>query len=1772
MQRPLFLAIGVAFAIALAGPAGAGDWPTISRNLARDGFTADCVRPPYETKWIRSWPGEIVTTRVQAIVADGKVFIGTYSGRLHAVDAETGADLWTFQADGPILHSPAFEGGMIHFGAASPSRSLFCLRARDGEIVWKSECGEGGFCTSPAIAGARILIGGRDGIFRAIAAISGREEWSFRTGGPIRTTAAISGDRVFVASDDMHAYALRIADGGLVWKSEKMYGQSLRDYAPVVLGDVVVFRTNPMEQMGVHLGRSYNLIGRTAGIDMSSWKNVDAFVKSEKARGSPEAFEKEQRAILEYLASHPQARTFYALDAATGKERFRAPVLWGAGCQGVGIPPVRVGDGRAIVFNRTAYGNWTLGVAPMVGLQAIDLRADPRPPEEALGSIPTIRTIPLFHSKGNQPPWNTYWGTADETSVYSCGGTILYVTHQGTLSGYDLETHDLFPIAGKRDTWGGESSLPWARNEWHGPARGAVAIAGDSLYWVTGSRIIAIRGRGADPNAAGERSKRANEAGGMIRAPAGAEELRRRLDRAVSDYLSAPDYAPLLIEIGLGSHDFFFDTAAEVVATLAMADPYLERGLQVRARERMRREMGRHPLCGKESRYALDVGERRELYTITGERFFYGWEAPEALSEAYALWLYGDRTGDWGTVERYWPRARGAFEAVAAKGWSVDIEKGDRFANGSIAGMIGVARLARRFGDEKTADAASRAAAENLRRLAEHWRNGVASLPFDQKIENVAAVDGFIGAGNALFFKVVPHRQKIVKFLDLTPEVGRAIADEAPEAARFYLDFVDLVLPGWYLAFEERQVHFGENYADFPDLALGVFEAKAWIEGAPGDALARWVDIPWCRGDLYYIRKLAIAIEAMDAQSSAGDILEAAGIQGGLVVHLGCGDGRLTAALHASDAYLVQGLDEDPDAVRRARHHVDSLGLYGPVSIDVLRGQSLPYADNLVNLVVVTGRGSGVTREELARVLAPNGVAMIRGAPCDLDGWTKWVKPRPADIDEWTHYLHGPDNNAVSRDAVVGPPRHLQWIAPPRFSRSHDHLASVSAVVSAGGRLFSIIDGGSIAFVAAAPRWRLIARDASSGVRLWERNVGDWEYHLRDFRSGPADIARRLVAAGDRVYVTLGYGEPVTALDAATGETIHTYAETEGTREILCCDGMLLLVLGKPNRDWPAQEAKRIVSQPDYRPPFELYTPPPHDLRVMAVDAANGKLLWRNDGPEAREALPSTLAAADGSVYFQSPDAVVCLDATTGLSRWKAPRPAHRKRLAWSTPTLVVRDGIVFSADRRAADTSGEILWLPSGGYHEYIRGEDIDGELIAFDARTGERLWSAPAYEGFNAPVDVLIADGLLDRPVRLGKRPRHHRSPRPQDRTGRPAAVGRPEVRVRHGPRPMPSGEGDLEVSRPGTPGGRIRRSEDRHDAGEFLGARHLPVRGHARERPPVCAAPSLCLFGDGSPQVRLHGPRACGVGTCGDAAPGTRTDVPGICLSFNGRRIGCAGRLAHLSPRFAAEWLHSDARLPRPPHRLEDAARRRAHEPRRCRGRAPGRANGDAPRIRAGCNDRGKALDLRRRGPHRLAADHPRRAGALRIGRWSCLLFATERWRADLEIPGGAPHTIDRSGRPARIGMARLRERPRRRRCGLFRRRAHELPGRRHAPLQARRRDRTRDRRPEARCQGGGTRQRHRLRRLLARCALRGWRFDLPSQRSLRSRSRQTEGQRPSSLEPGRLPGCELVAPHLLAVRYIHGERLERLGQGRPGGARRPPARHRRRPCLRIRPESV
>ena len=93
--------------------------------------------------------------------------------------------------------------------------------------------------------------------------------------------------------------------------------------------------------------------------------------------------------------------------------------------------------------------------------------------------------------------------------------------------------------------------------------------------------------------------------------------------------------------------------------------------------------------------------------------------------------------------------------------------------------------------------------------------------------------------------------------------------------------------------------------------AMAVHLAPAPGEGPPGDERL---------GIAFLLLLLPLAWPApLWADPAAEQILAAAGVRGGLIVHAGCGGGQLTAPLRASDRYVVRGLDADAVNVARAR-------------------------------------------------------------------------------------------------------------------------------------------------------------------------------------------------------------------------------------------------------------------------------------------------------------------------------------------------------------------------------------------------------------------------------------------------------------------------------------------------------------------------------------------------------------------------------------------------------------------------------------------------------------------------------------------------------------------------------------------------------------------------------------------------------------------------------------------------------------------------------------
>ena len=61
--------------------------------------------------------------------------------------------------------------------------------------------------------------------------------WKYKTGGPVVSSAAVSGDRLFIGSGDKNVYALSLRDGKKLWAYTT---KDTVDATPLVVGSSVV--------------------------------------------------------------------------------------------------------------------------------------------------------------------------------------------------------------------------------------------------------------------------------------------------------------------------------------------------------------------------------------------------------------------------------------------------------------------------------------------------------------------------------------------------------------------------------------------------------------------------------------------------------------------------------------------------------------------------------------------------------------------------------------------------------------------------------------------------------------------------------------------------------------------------------------------------------------------------------------------------------------------------------------------------------------------------------------------------------------------------------------------------------------------------------------------------------------------------------------------------------------------------------------------------------------------------------------------------------------------------------------------------------------------------------------------------------------------------------------------------------------------------------------------------------------------------------------------
>ena len=186
-----------------------------------------------------------------------RLFIGSYDEHLYCLSATSGALLWKFRAGGPVHCTPAVDHDTVyvagcdeHLRGIDVATGQQRLEVPLGNYTGASAAVTGGeayvgtfgnevlgialarpavrwryyttrtfpFHSSAAVAGDRVVLGGRDKLVHCVARSTGRALWTFRTRARVDSSPLIAGGRVFVGSSDGNLYELDLATGKQAWQ------------------------------------------------------------------------------------------------------------------------------------------------------------------------------------------------------------------------------------------------------------------------------------------------------------------------------------------------------------------------------------------------------------------------------------------------------------------------------------------------------------------------------------------------------------------------------------------------------------------------------------------------------------------------------------------------------------------------------------------------------------------------------------------------------------------------------------------------------------------------------------------------------------------------------------------------------------------------------------------------------------------------------------------------------------------------------------------------------------------------------------------------------------------------------------------------------------------------------------------------------------------------------------------------------------------------------------------------------------------------------------------------------------------------------------------------------------------------------------------------------------------------------------------------------------------------------------------------------------------
>jgi len=175
-----------------------------------------------------------------------RVFLAGCDGKLHVLDAATGAAITAVPIDGPTGTTPAASGDRVFFG--TEGGAFFAIDFLKGEVAWRMQpaVNPQSYRSSAAVSGDLVIVGSRGRAVEAFAAADGARRWRRPMRGKVDASAVVArradgGDVVIAADAAGKIVALAAGDGAPLWEFDAGGGFSA---GPAVAAGKVVLASD----------------------------------------------------------------------------------------------------------------------------------------------------------------------------------------------------------------------------------------------------------------------------------------------------------------------------------------------------------------------------------------------------------------------------------------------------------------------------------------------------------------------------------------------------------------------------------------------------------------------------------------------------------------------------------------------------------------------------------------------------------------------------------------------------------------------------------------------------------------------------------------------------------------------------------------------------------------------------------------------------------------------------------------------------------------------------------------------------------------------------------------------------------------------------------------------------------------------------------------------------------------------------------------------------------------------------------------------------------------------------------------------------------------------------------------------------------------------------------------------------------------------------------------------------------------------------------------